>query len=94
MEFEIWASDSGNRLFVTPDLAAALSWALVYWNHEGDTALDALSIGDDQDQWVVSGDALRRLLWEQLWQAPARLVTSAHDHLQDPGFALSPQLAG
>jgi hypothetical protein len=94
VEFEIWASDSGNRLFATPDLAAALSWALAYWTREGDTALDALSVGDERDQWVVSGDELRSLLRRQMWQAPAPLVTSAHDRVQGWGFALRPQLAG
>ncbi len=94
MEYEIWASDSGNRLFTTPDLTAALAWALAYWTREGDTAVDALSIGDELDQWVVSGDALRTLLRRQMWQAPARLETAAHDRLQDWRFALTPQLAG
>lgn len=93
MEFEIWASDSGNRLFATPDLAAALSWALAYWTREGDAALNALSVGDEQDRWVASGDELRRLLRDQMWQAPAPLVTSAHDVLQGWGFALRPRLA-
>jgi hypothetical protein len=93
VEFEIWASDSGNRLFTTPDLTAALSWALAYWTREGDAALDALSIGDEQDRWVVSGDELRRLLRNQMWQAPAPLETSAHDILQGWGFALGPPLA-
>lgn len=51
MEFEIWASDSGNLLLVTPDLNEALAWALDYWLREGNDALDALSIGDEQDQW-------------------------------------------
>jgi hypothetical protein len=93
VEFEIWASDSGNRLFATADLAAALSWALAYWTREGDAALDALSIGDEQDQWVVSGDVLHDLLRHQMWQAPDRLKTSAHNRLQLRTFALSPQLA-
>lgn len=94
MEFEIWASDSGNRLFATADWTAALSWALAYWTREGDAALDALSIGDELDQWVVSGDTLRNLLRREMWQTPARLETSAHDRLQDWRFALRPQLAG
>lgn len=64
-EFEIWSSDSGNRLFAAPDLAVALSWALAYWTREGDAALDVLSIGDERDRWVVSGDALRNLLRHQ-----------------------------
>lgn len=93
MEFEIWASDSGNRLFATPDLTVALSWALAYWAREGDAALDALSIGDEEDQWVVSGDMLRNLLRDQMWQTPAPVKTSAHNLLQGWGFALSPQLA-
>jgi hypothetical protein len=94
VEFEIWASDSGNRLFATPDLATALSWALDYWTREGDDAFATLSIGDEQDQWVASGDALRSLLRDQMWQAPAPVKTSAHDVLQGWGFALTPQLAG
>jgi hypothetical protein len=94
VEFEIWASDSGNRLFATPDLTAALSWALAYWTREGDAALNTLSIGDELDQWVVSGDALRPLLQRQMWQTPARLETSAHDRLQERRFAVVPQLAG
>lgn len=93
MEFEIWASDSGNRLFATPDLTAALAWALAYWTREGDAALDALSVGDERDQWVASGDRLRDLLRHQMWQAPARQETSAHNRLQGWGFALRPRLA-
>jgi len=82
VEFEIWASDSGNRLLVTPDLQEALAWALDYWLQEGDTALDALSIGDDQDRWVVTGEELRELLRKQLWQ-PQQPLTGASLHLEE-----------
>lgn len=83
MEYEIWASDSGNRLFVSSDLNEALAWALAYWLREGDTALDALSVGDEQDRWVAQGSSLRDLLRSRLWEAPAPWRTSAHDLLQD-----------
>jgi hypothetical protein len=83
MEFEIWASDSGNLLLVTPDLNEALAWALDYWLREGNDALDALSIGDEQDQWVLAGQPLRALLHSRLWDVPARWATSASDSLQD-----------
>lgn len=75
MEFEIWASDSGNRVFASPDLNEALSWALDYWIREGDDALDILSIGDEQDTWVVSGAPLRELLREWMWNPSPALVT-------------------
>ena len=39
MEFEIWASDSGNRIFSSPDLNEVLDWALDYWVREGDGAM-------------------------------------------------------
>lgn len=83
MEYEIWASDSGNRLFATSDLNEALAWALDYWLREGDAALDALSIGDELDRWVVRGPSLHDLLRRRLWQAPAPWVASANDLLQD-----------
>ena len=50
MEFEIWASDSGNRLFASRDLNETLAWALDYWLREGDEALEALSVGDELDR--------------------------------------------
>jgi len=80
MEFEIWASDSGNRIFASPDLNEALAWALDYWIREGDDALAALSVGDEQDRWVVSGAELRELLRNRMWRASSGLVTtSAND---------------
>lgn len=75
MEFEIWASDSGNRIFASPDLNEALTWALEYWIREGDDALAVLSIGDEQDSWVVSGVELRELLRERMWRSSPGLVT-------------------
>ena len=90
MEYEIWASDSGNRLFTTADLNEALAWALDYWLREGDAALDALSIGDELDLWVVRGQSLRDLLRSRLWDAPAPWVASANDLLQDLASIFSP----
>lgn len=87
MEFEIWASDSGNRLFVTPDLDEALTWALDYWLTQGAEALDALSVGDSEDEWVVSGAALRDLLKGKFWRRSATLATGARVHFEE-----SPQL--
>jgi hypothetical protein len=83
MGFEIWASDSGNQLFSTTNWNVALAWALDYWLREGDAALGALSVGDEQDRWVVSGNGLRDLLRQQMWQAPAPWVTSANSLLDN-----------
>lgn len=77
MEFEIWAADSGNRIFASPDLNETLGWALDYWIREGDDALAALSVGDELDQWVVSGAQLRELLRDRMWHASSRWVTTA-----------------
>lgn len=77
MEFEIWASDSGNRIFASPDLNEALAWALDYWIREGDNALSALSVGDELDQWAVSGSQLRELLRDWMWQASSGWMTTA-----------------
>jgi hypothetical protein len=83
MEFEIWASDSGNRLLVTRDLDEALAWALDYWLRNGDDALEALSISDEQNQWVLVGPPLRELLRGRLWpDRAAPWETSASDSLQ------------
>ena len=92
MEFEIWASDSGNRIFASRDLNATLAWALDYWLREGDEALDALSIGDELDRWVVAGPPLRRLLSDRLWRAPVQLETSANVHVEDWTHEGPPQL--
>jgi hypothetical protein len=83
MEFEIWSSESGNRIFASGDLNETLAWALDYWLQEGDRALDALSVGDELDRWVVRGPRLRQLLRDRLWRAPVQLRTSANDHLED-----------
>jgi hypothetical protein len=91
--FEIWASDSGNRLFATADLNEALAWALNYWLREGDEALDALSVGDDQDQWVIRGQQLRDILGRRLWEGPAPWATSANDRHEDWNQVPSSQLA-
>jgi hypothetical protein len=77
MDFEIWASDSGNMLLSSPDLDEALAWAFDYWRRYGDDAFSALSIGDEQNQWAVSGRELRNLLWTRLWRVRAPWVTSA-----------------
>jgi hypothetical protein len=77
MDFEIWDSRSGNMLLSTLDLNEALTWALYFWLREGEEALSTLSIGDEQDRWVVSGRALRELLSEHMWKAPPPCVTSA-----------------
>lgn len=80
MEFEIWASDSGNCIFTTLDLNEALAWALDYWIREGDDALATLSIGDEQDQWVVSGTRLRELLRNRMWHPSfGGVITSANN---------------
>jgi hypothetical protein len=81
MDFEIWDSRSGNMLLSTPDLNEALTWALNFWLREGEEALSTLSVGDERDQWVVSGRALRELLLGRMWQAPAPWVTSAGDRV-------------
>jgi hypothetical protein len=80
MEFEIWASDSGNRIFASPDLNDALTWALDYWIREGDDALVALSIGDEQDRWVISGTEFREFLRDRMWHgSPSGVITSANN---------------
>ena len=90
MDYEIWASDSGNMLLSTPDCATALTWALEYWLREGDEALDALSVGDEHDQWVVRGELLRQELREWLWLPPQPLrTTSATSVLTRGRLALS-----
>lgn len=83
MDFEIWASDSGNMLFATPDRNEALTWAFNYWLQEGDEALRALSIGDERDQWVVSGEPLRDLVLGRMWHVQKLWVTSASDRVVD-----------
>jgi hypothetical protein len=84
VEFEIWASDSGNRLYATVVLDDALAWAFDYWLHEGDAALNALSVGDASDQWVLSGRQLREVLRRRrVWDVPATLETSASSELED-----------
>lgn len=81
MEFEIWASDSGNLIFATSDLNEALAWALDYWIREGDDALATLSIADEQDQWVVSGTQLRALLRDRMWHASFDGVTTSANNV-------------
>lgn len=88
MEFEIWASDSGNMLLSTSDLGAALAWALDYWLREGDEALDALSVGDALDTWVARGDALRGMLRRRLWQPPI-VATGANSSFQEESRELA-----
>lgn len=60
--FEVWASDSGNRVFASPDLNEALDWVARYRAREGDEALAALSVGGEGDRLVLSGERLRCLL--------------------------------
>ena len=83
MEYEIWASDSGNRLFVTADLNEALSWALDYWLAEGVEAVDALSVGDDEDRWVVHGESLRELLTQRFWRPNPLWATGASGRFEE-----------
>lgn len=91
MDFEIWDSRSGNMLLSTPDLNEALTWAFNFWLREGEEALAALSIGDERDRWVVAGGALRELLFNRMWHAPAPWVTAAGDLVVDiPVLRLSP----
>ena len=77
MEYEIWASDSGNRLYATAIFDDALAWAFEYWLHEGDSRLNALSLGPASDEWVMSGRQLRDVLRRRLWDVPATRETSA-----------------
>jgi len=79
MDFEIWDSCSGNMLLSTPDLDEALTWAFNFWLREGEEAVSALSIGDERDQWVVSGEQLRDVLLKRMWQASTPWATSAGD---------------
>lgn len=81
MDFEIWDSRSGNMLLSTPDLDEALTWAFDFWLREGQEAVSALSIGDEQDRWVVSGAELRDLLLKRMWQASTPWATSAGDRV-------------
>jgi hypothetical protein len=60
--YEVWSSASANRLFASPDAREALAWVRDHLAHEGDGTLDGLSLGDDLDRWVVSGERLRKLL--------------------------------
>ena len=83
MEYEIWASDSGNRLFATADLNEALSWALDYWLAQGVEAVDALSVGDDEDGWVVRGTSLRELLTQRFWRPSALWATVASGRFEE-----------
>ena len=57
-DIEIWDTRSGNMLLSTPDLDEAIAWvrgcALVF----GDEGLSALSVGAEDDSWVVSGREL------------------------------------
>jgi hypothetical protein len=85
MDFEIWASDSGNMLLSTPDLDEALAWAFDYWQQQGDEAFSALSLGDEHSQWAVAGRELRNLLWTRLWRIRTPWVTSASDHVINMG---------
>ena len=90
MDFEIWDSRSGNMLLSTPDLDEALTWAFNFWLREGEEAVSALSIGDERDQWVVSGGEFRDLLLTRMWHAAAPWVTSARGHVvRFPGLRLS-----
>jgi len=79
MDFEIWDSRSGNMLLSTPDLDEALTWAFNFWLREGEEAVSALSIGDERDQLVVSGEQLRDVLLKRMWQASTPWATSAGD---------------
>ncbi len=81
MDFEIWDSCSGNMLLSTPDLDEALTWAFNFWLREGEEAVSALSIGDERDQWVVSGEQLRDVLLKRMWQASTPWATSAGDRV-------------
>jgi hypothetical protein len=93
MEFEIWASDSGNRLFATAYLHAALDWALDYWLREGNAAIDVLSVGDSEDRWVVSGQRLRVLLCSYFWKSPPAWETSTNDRHHETSALLTPACA-
>jgi hypothetical protein len=88
VEFEIWASDSGNQLYTSAILDEALAWAFDYWLREGDAALGALSIGDSDDRWVLSGGQLREVLRRRIWDVPATLETSASSDLEDWSHSL------
>lgn len=77
MDVEIWDSLSGNMLLSTSDLNEALSWAFNLWLREGEEALSTLSVGDDEEGWVVAGPALRELLLTRMWRTPAPYVTSS-----------------
>jgi|HubBroStandDraft_2_1064218.scaffolds.fasta_scaffold122551_3 hypothetical protein len=91
MDFEIWDSGSGNMLLSTPDLDEALTWAFSFWLREGEEAVSALSIGDERDQWVVSGAGLRDLLLKRMWQVSTPWTTSAGDRVVNiPLSDLSP----
>jgi len=77
-------------LLSTPQLDEALAWALAYWLREGDTALAALSIGPERDEWVLSGEELRSTLRQRLWQVSPGWSTSAtEDLLQDDRWLVS-----
>lgn len=89
VDFEIWDTESGNLLFSTPDLRAALTWALEYWTRQGDEALSALAVGAENNQWVVAGQRLRAMLSDLLWPPQPQWTTSATSVLTRGRLALS-----
>jgi hypothetical protein len=91
MDFEVWDSRSGNMLLSTPDLPEALTWAFNFWLREGLEAVDALTVGDEDDRWNLSGVELRNLLQRLMWPSESPWVTSANDRVVDvpaPGLSL------
>jgi hypothetical protein len=86
MDYEIWDSTSGNRLATFRSSPEALLWVLDLWTHQGDPALEGISLGDQEDRWVVSGDRLKQAVRELLWAEPAVMSTSSSTSLSwEPG---------
>lgn len=52
--FEIWSGDGTNRLFITHSLEEIAEWAEECLSHEGNGALNSLTVRDDTSQRSTS----------------------------------------
>lgn len=87
MTYEIWDRESGNRLGEFAFLEQAVVWLLELWSTRGRETVIPLTLGQEPDGPVWTGESLEALLGQFLWARPAVTLTAAPDPVREGSLA-------
>jgi hypothetical protein len=84
MDFEVWSSESGNRLASFGTVAEATQWILDLWASQGEEAIEGLAVGNSAATWVLKGEDLHKALRDAFWKPDAPLETASAQTVRLP----------